>query len=219
MAKGYASASVDFDALFDPDVMGDGPPATGYASNGVALRYAALKYGTKRADVGFRTNGVDVANLWAAKGTAAYSIAGLHGSTFNSFAGSRTSEEGATASVSFSIGNGNGYTVNAGSSSNGSRQLAAGSWNTYGEPAADFDARISLANFNGPAGVSVSNNAPGWVPLSGFAVCSITSTSPGADSNVREGSVSVTVEIRRRSTGQVVSTTQFSISAGSMGYV
>lgn len=73
MAKGITSGGVDFDDLFDPDVVGDGPSTPWLTSGGVALRYAALAYGTKRADVGYRNSaGVDVTNLWAAKGTAVY---------------------------------------------------------------------------------------------------------------------------------------------------
>lgn len=73
MAKGFTSGGVDFDDLFDPDVIGDGPAAPFLTSGGVSLKYAALAYGTKRADVGFRnSSGVDVSNLWAAKGTAVY---------------------------------------------------------------------------------------------------------------------------------------------------
>lgn len=72
MSSGYASGGTDFDDLFDPDVMGDGPTAAGYSANGALLKYAALSYGTKRADVGYSVAGVDVSNLWAAKGTAVY---------------------------------------------------------------------------------------------------------------------------------------------------
>lgn len=72
MAKGFTSDGVDFDDLFDPDVMGDGPAAVWLENNDVPLRYAALAYGTKRADVGYDDNGVDVSNLWAAKGTAVH---------------------------------------------------------------------------------------------------------------------------------------------------
>lgn len=66
------SKGVEFSELFDPDVMGNGPIAEGYMSNGVPLRFAHIQYGAKRADVGYARNGVDVSNLWAAKGTATY---------------------------------------------------------------------------------------------------------------------------------------------------
>lgn len=75
MPVGFRNAAgVDFDSLFDPDVRGDGPQATGFrTASGVTLRYAALAYGSKGPNVGFRTSaGVDLSNLWAAKGTAVY---------------------------------------------------------------------------------------------------------------------------------------------------
>lgn len=74
MPVNYQSVGVDFNSLFDPDVMGDGPTAPGYGVVGVALKYAKLSYGTKHADVGYQQSGVDVSNLWAAYGTAVYSL-------------------------------------------------------------------------------------------------------------------------------------------------
>ncbi|MEQ1511667.1 MAG: hypothetical protein ABL934_03200 [Lysobacteraceae bacterium] len=68
----YASIYSALSVLFDADIVGDGPQATGYAENGVPLRFANIQYGTKRADVGYAINGVDVSNLWAANGTASY---------------------------------------------------------------------------------------------------------------------------------------------------
>ena len=73
--SGYRnSAGVDFDNLFDPDVMGDGYVATFLRnSSGQGLHYAAAKYGTPGPTVGFRDNtGADVGPKWAAKGTANY---------------------------------------------------------------------------------------------------------------------------------------------------
>lgn len=68
----YKASSVNFDDLFDADIIGDGPAATLYKNRGTPLKYAALKYGTKRANVDYAQNGVDVSNLWAAKGSAKY---------------------------------------------------------------------------------------------------------------------------------------------------
>lgn len=81
MASGRRSRGVAFEDLFDPDIVGDGPTAAGYRSGGVLLRFAAIKYGTKRADVGYRVNDVDVSNLWAAKGTASYTLP-FNGNTY-----------------------------------------------------------------------------------------------------------------------------------------
>lgn len=72
MPVGFASAGVDFDDLFDPDVVGDGPTAPALTVGGTPLKYAAIAYGSKRPDVGYAQGGVDVSNLWAAKGTATY---------------------------------------------------------------------------------------------------------------------------------------------------
>ncbi len=72
MASGIKSREVDFDDLFDPDIIGDGPVANGLKRGGTALHYANIIYGTRRADVGIKHAGTDVAALWAAKGTAVY---------------------------------------------------------------------------------------------------------------------------------------------------
>lgn len=78
MASGYRSTvggvKKDFDDLFDLYVEGPKSAATGRRVAGVDLnqRYAHISYGSKGPDVGYRVNGVDVANFWAAKGTAVY---------------------------------------------------------------------------------------------------------------------------------------------------
>ena len=78
MTSGFQSAGVDFDLLFDPYVQGTKPANTGYTITSygdLANRYAPLVYGTKRANVGYGAPGVsDVTNLWAAYGTATYSL-------------------------------------------------------------------------------------------------------------------------------------------------
>lgn len=64
----------EFDDLFDPDVIGDGPVASWLRrADGTPLRYAHIRYGQKIADVGRRReDGLDVTNLWAGKGTTNY---------------------------------------------------------------------------------------------------------------------------------------------------
>lgn len=74
MAVNVQSGGVPLDSLFDPDVVGDGPSAAGIKSGGVALKFAALKYGSKRANVGIVNAGQDVSYLWASKGTARYLV-------------------------------------------------------------------------------------------------------------------------------------------------
>ena len=78
MASGYRSTiggvRKDFDELFDLYVEGPKSIVTGRRVAGVDLnqRYAHISYGSKGPNVGHRVNGVDVANFWAAKGTAVY---------------------------------------------------------------------------------------------------------------------------------------------------
>lgn len=103
MASGVKSNGVDLDDLFDPDVKGDGPTAPGIQSRGVPLRYAALKYGSKRANVGVANAGSDVSNLWAAKGTASYGLS-INGKSYTATATSAGSVSSAT--LQFSTNNG-----------------------------------------------------------------------------------------------------------------
>lgn len=77
MSKGVA-----FTDLFDPDIVGDGPSAPGYMVAGVPLKFADIKYGSKRADVGYAESGVDLSNKWAGKGTASYKLP-IDGQTFD----------------------------------------------------------------------------------------------------------------------------------------
>lgn len=72
----FFKLAVPWQQLFDPDVVGDGPQAVAFTDDGVPMRFAHVQYGTRRPDIGYtvRIGGVsvDVAALWAAKGTAAY---------------------------------------------------------------------------------------------------------------------------------------------------
>jgi hypothetical protein len=75
MTSGFRnSAGVDFDDLYDPDVVGDGYTATFLRrSDGTPLRYASASYGTPGDAIGFRDQaGADVGTRWARKGTANY---------------------------------------------------------------------------------------------------------------------------------------------------
>lgn len=75
MASGYKNAAdTDFDDLFDPDIVGDGPTAAIFEDpDGTLLKYANVKYGTAGSNVGFKlSNNADVATIWAKKGSASY---------------------------------------------------------------------------------------------------------------------------------------------------
>ncbi|MGN6314631.1 MAG: hypothetical protein ACTHMO_12855 [Rhodanobacteraceae bacterium] len=116
------SAGVDTDNLFDPDVVGDGLTAAGYKkSDGTLLKYAAAKYGTVGPNTGYRlSNGADIATLWAAKGTANYSLP-INGQTYS---GSGHAASGlVTASVVLNINNTQYEFVGAGTGSAGNTWL------------------------------------------------------------------------------------------------
>lgn len=91
--------------LFDADIIGDGTPAHSFTDEGVPMRFAHVQYGQKRADIGFtvRINGVDVdvASLWAAKGTAVYINASAVSGTILHVAVGNPPSVTATASITF----------------------------------------------------------------------------------------------------------------------
>lgn len=64
----------DFENYFEPDP--DGPVVEGFfAADGNYLRYAALSRGSKAGDVAhYRSDGLDVSNIWAGIGTVAYTV-------------------------------------------------------------------------------------------------------------------------------------------------
>lgn len=108
MASGHRSGGVDFDDLFDQDIIGDGPVA-GFLkrADGSPLRYAHIQYGAKRADVNRRSGGLDVSNKWAAKGTASYVTDGGYGGRLHA---SDVGASSAKATATFSF-NANGTTA------------------------------------------------------------------------------------------------------------
>ncbi len=122
MTTGYRNSSgVDFDDVFDPYVQGTKPGATGYrTSDGVDLnqRYAPLSFGTAAAVQGYRlSGGADVNTLWAAKGTAQYSLP-FNGQTYSK---SYTVPPGGSgfAAVFFSLTSASAWQI-SGSSTGGS---------------------------------------------------------------------------------------------------
>jgi len=158
------SKGIDFSALFDPDVVGDGPTAPDYRVGGVPLRFAALKYGTKRADVGYAEKGVDVSNKWAAKGTAKYLLGPPDGIIVeNTGAGA--------AFTALTINSDGTWTASDGKS---------GYW--YGSAAkAGVGAGYELqATVGGGGPGTVVNPAVGYVSLSASRTISYSSTSTGS---------------------------------------
>ncbi|QWP76081.1 hypothetical protein J5226_21185 [Lysobacter sp. K5869] len=191
MASGHRSGGVDFDDLFEPDVIGDGPTA-GFLrrADGTPLRYAHAQYGTIRADVGRRTGGVDVARLWAAKGTASYVSDGGWGGRLNASDVGKNSAK-ATAAFSFRP---DGTTFWSSETGGGS---GTNIW-TRSKPG-DYDILFTLIQ-NGSSGY-LNATLDQWLPLTQERFVSLTVSASGG----RSASASRTLrgQIRRRQDGRV----------------
>lgn len=215
MASGYRSGGVDFDDLFDPDVMGDGPTANGYRRNGQPLRYAHIQYGQKRGDVGYRSGGVDVSNLWAAKGTATY-VLPFHGKGFSAHNQSDTNAPGTTsAQVELRINANGAYEVwvsTTGGGNNSSRIAESGTWLRNGG-VGEYDVRFEFANVGA---ANVGSTAPDWRNASTSQSCSAQVSVPSASSQ----SASAVVEFRclMRRGGGIVSRSIMVASVSATGW-
>lgn len=185
MASGYRINGYDFDDLFDPDVMGDGPTANGYRRNGQPLRYAHIQYGQKRGDVGYRSGGIDVSNLWAAKGTATY-VLPFHGKSFSAHNQSDTNATGSTiAQVELRILGDGRYEVweitNGGGNDN-SYRAEQGYWLRNGG-AGEYEVRFEFYN---TGAANAGSTAPNWRNASASQSCSAqVSVLSASNQNVR----------------------------------
>lgn len=220
MAKGIYSGGIDFDDLFDPDVVGDGPSTPWLMSGGVPLRYAALAYGAKRADVGYvNSMGIDASNLWAAKGTAVYVIAGLHGKALYANDGALTDQPRVSAQTFVSLSNNGTWSV-GGSTSHGSfpqNAPTSGTWLPNGAAVSDYQVQFVISS-SGTGQQTVYNGAPAYATLT--AARGVTLSLPSynaANGDLRTGSADVIIHLMRISTG-TVSTTRLSMDVETLGY-
>lgn len=193
MTAGYRSAAVDFDNLFDPDIVGDGPIATGYAVAGTALRYAALAYGTKRADVGYALGGLDVSNLWAAKGTATYAV--TLGFEDQEYLASRESPATTTVTLTIKTDGNWAITRNVGVPN----PLGSGVWDSFTGTPSEFEVKFETAVWMDSGGMTYSNGATTYQPLT--VNRSVSATVSGSDIS---GILNVRCLIRRISNGLLV---------------
>ncbi|KRA15357.1 hypothetical protein [Lysobacter sp. Root604] len=224
MPSGFASivggVEKDFEDLFDPDIAGDGPAALWLENGGVALKFAAIAYGTKGPDVGYDDGGVDVSNLWAAKGTATYVIAGLQGKAMFSSDGPFTNQPSVTATVTLTLLTNGTWTASGGNSFGNVAQPAptSGTWLTQGGSAGDYDVRFDVVD-SGNASRQVINGAPDWTSLANtIAVSLLLPSAPANNANEREANANLRVRVRRRSSGQVVSDTTLTMGVWTTGW-
>jgi hypothetical protein len=206
MAKNILSGGVDFDDLFDPDVQGDGPAASFLTSGTVPLKYAALTYGSKRADVGYKNNaGVDVSNLWAAKGTAVYSLP-INGQRFGVTEVVPPGQQG-SASCRFRLTDTGEYRVIRSRSHGVPIADVVGTFVPPGSVAADFRVRYTITRTGGSAVGAITNTAPSFVAIGATTDVTVVVGPSGPASGTRNSFETVVIEIQRIATGAVVSTT------------
>lgn len=197
MASGYRHGGVDFDDLFDPDILGNGPAADGYRANGQPLRYAHVQYGQRRADVGYRVGGQDVATMWATKGTATYTMP-FHGKGFSSGNQARTnSRDSCNASISLAFQPDGTYAVHssiAGGGNGGSSLADWGRWLTGSTSPGEYEIQIVAADV-GQA--SFGTTAPGFVSMTSAQSASVTISVPSASAQFLSEAVRVRCLVRR----------------------
>lgn len=194
MPVGYRNAAgVDFDDLFDPDVQGDGPTASFLrTASGVPLRYADISYGSKGPNVGYRTSaGVDVSNLWAAKGTATYVTDGGVPNLVSG-AASLTVDEGGSAQAFVT------FRTNRTAAWGGTGSGSSGTWLTAGN-AADFDVRWDVVQ---PPTGQFSGTTGQWLPINSDRQVQV-QVSVGPGPNDASSFVGLRLRIRHRASGTV----------------
>jgi len=163
MTTGFRNSSgTDFDNVFDPYVQGTKPGTTGYrTSDGVDLnqRFAPLVFGTAAAATGFRlSSGADVNTLWAAKGTAQYSL-GFNGGSYAS------NNVRATASLTLNMKSDGTWSVVRQQGISGETLLDSGTWLPSGGNVSDYTVKFVMTGFTsgpdeGGGSDDFSNGAP-----------------------------------------------------------
>lgn len=215
MATNYrTSAGTDFDDVFDPYVQGTVPPNTAYrTSDGVDLagRYAPLSYGSKAPDVNYRTSdGTDVTNLWAAKGTAVYSL-GFNGQTYVVNAAATTLHGSSEAELSLVLSADGTWSITKSVNHGGPGVIASGTWLPSGASAANYSVMYAYTTSNTSAAFSVSNDATSYVALSTSRNISV--SIGGSSDEPESANGTITCYLRPASGTASHSTLSFNLSA------
>lgn len=218
--SGYFSNNVNFDDLFDSYVQGGQAPACGFTTpdgRDLSARYAPLSVGQKRADVGFSgLQGYDVSNLWAAKGTASYSLP-INGQSYSAHNQARTNSSGtASATVTFILDASGIYRVLSSATGGGqgsNTEVASGSWLPVGAGAGEYDVQFET----GGSGVaSISNGAPSYANCAATRSVSASVSVAAASADYKADGVSITIRLRR--SNGAVSTTRINASVVASGW-
>lgn len=208
MATGITVNGVDLDAIFDPYVKGTSPAATGYTLAGVDIntRYAPLVYGTAAAATLYGVAGADFNTLWAAYGTARYSLP-FNGVTFNADSSGNISSN-MLASITTSINADGSYSVVSFASGTQSAP-ATGTWLPSGQAASDYQVQFTVTTVT----TDSSGDATFVNGAAAYSACTTNRQVQGSASvgqltaMSQGGTYTVLVNLKRISTGVITSTT------------
>ncbi len=173
MPSGFTTGGADLDDVFDPYVEGTKPAATGYTAAGIDLnqRYAPLTYGAAAAATGMKiAGGADCNTLWAAKGSAAYSLAIAMGFGSN-YVASGIDASDASGYLKLTVKRDGTWAIvldAVGTASHTSGGPLSGSWASA--PAADLGDEYEvqfIADMTPSGGADASNYtaSTGWMPI------------------------------------------------------
>lgn len=206
MAYPYNNRNIPLTELFDPDVMGDGPTAPNMQVAGVPLRFAHIKYGSKRANVGYTEKNVDVSNKWAAKGTAHYALP-IDGQTFTGFSSGNISSA-MDASAKITIKADGTYSVVC-IGNNVVTNPVTGTWLPSGGVASGFQAQFVVTQqtqgANGPA--TITNGAPSYASCATDRLAETSATVGQHSAFEKGGTYTVAIRLKNLSSGTVNTTT------------
>ena len=222
MTSGIASKGVDLDNIFDPWLSGTSKArATGISVAGSDLnnRFAPLIYGSSAAATGIQSQGADLNTLFAAKGTAKYSLP-IDGQTYGASENTGASG-GASATLTVTLHADGTYDVIAFQSKHvpSSTTRASGTWNTFGAPSSGFQVLYTLTTVSEEGNAGSSNGATSYTTINTDVSANVhaVATSPSSGSN--DITCTLRIQIRNASSGQVVSDSSLTITAGADGSV
>jgi hypothetical protein len=215
----HDNAEIQFDDVFAPNLSGTYAADSGFRGpdgSDLSRRYEHISFGSKHADVNHRTSaGVDVTNLWAAKGTAVYSLA-FNGETYMALRSSSTGTVSATRSLR--ILNDGTWDVPGTGSLSGSP--TSGTWLPAGQSVADWEVMFSVTslNWDTPRTGTLTNSRPSYAAVGSGAVIEIAANAPIGPGSECSGTASIVCYLRRVSTGQVIQSSII-LYASATGYV
>lgn len=222
MSNAIASNGVSIATIFDPYQSGQTKArASGIADAGTDISnlYANIIYGSAAAATGIQSQGADLNTLYAAKGTAKYALP-IDGQTFGASENTGASG-GASATLTVTLHANGAYDVVAFQSKHvpSSTTRASGTWNTFGLPSSSFQVLYTLTTTSTEGNAGSSNGAPTYTTISADVAANVHATANTPSSGANDITCTLRIQIRNASTGQVVSDSTCTISAGADGSV